>query len=50
MIQAMIMDGLDEKFREAVYKRYGLKKGAIKIALEEAIRLWLSTNRTSVQK
>ena len=31
----------DEKFRDVVYKRKGLRKGAIKEALEEAIDLWM---------
>lgn len=32
---------VDEKFRDVVYKRKGLRRGAIKEALEEAIDLWM---------
>jgi len=36
-----IDEELDRKFREAVFKVKGLRRGALKEALEEAIRLWL---------
>lgn len=34
---------LEEKFREAVYSRYGMKKGNLKKAVEEAIEIWINT-------
>jgi len=37
-----IDDELDKRFREAVVRVKGFKRGALKEALEEAIELWLS--------
>ncbi len=34
-------DELEERFRRAVARIYGVRKGAISKAVEEAIRLWL---------
>ena len=36
---------LDKRFRAAVYKKYGMKKGSIKTAVEEAILLWLKEGK-----
>jgi len=40
-ISIVIDDKLDAKFRAAIAQKLGLKKGNIKIALEEAINLWI---------
>jgi hypothetical protein len=40
-ISIVIDDDLDTKFRTAIAKNLGLKKGNIKIALEEAINMWI---------
>ena len=40
-ISIVIDDELDTEFRAAIAKSLGLKKGNIKIAVEEAIRLWI---------
>lgn len=40
-INLVIDDGLDEQFRIEVAKRLGMKKGNIKIAMEEALRAWI---------
>jgi len=40
-INLVIDDDLDEQFRSEVAKRLGMKKGNIKIAIEEAIRIWI---------
>ncbi len=34
-------DALEKKFREAVFKRKGMKKGNISDSLEEAIKQWM---------
>ena len=38
-----VEDKLDEKFREAVVKKKGMKKGNITEALEEAMVLWIDS-------
>jgi len=40
-ISVFIDDDLDTEFRAAIANTLGLKKGNIKIAIEEAIRLWI---------
>jgi hypothetical protein len=35
-------EDLDTTFRNAVVKQLGMKKGNIKIAIEEAIKKWIS--------
>jgi hypothetical protein len=40
-INLVIDDELDEQFRSEVAKRLGMKKGNIKIAIEEALRIWI---------
>jgi hypothetical protein len=36
-----LSETLEKKFRDEVYKRYGLRKGDIQRAIEEAIELWI---------
>jgi len=33
---------VEEKFRRAVFEKYGMKKGNIQIAVEEALREWIA--------
>lgn len=40
-----VENNLDKRFRAAVYKKYGMKKGSIKTAVEEAILLWLKEGK-----
>jgi hypothetical protein len=40
-ISLVINDELDTKFRKVVAVKLGLKKGNIKIAVEEALQLWI---------
>lgn len=40
-INLVIDDELDEQFRNEVAKRLGMKKGNLKIAIEQAFRLWI---------
>jgi len=40
-LTVLIKDDLDEKFREAIFKKKGLHKGNITEAIEEAIELWV---------
>lgn len=41
----VISDELEQKFREEVYKRYGLRKGNLSKAIEEAIKVWISQSK-----
>jgi hypothetical protein len=41
-IDLIISDELEKKFRETIFKRYGLKKGNISKAIEEAIDDWIN--------
>jgi len=41
---------LDKQFRDMVYKKFGMKKGNLRTALEEAIRLWLSNENRGRRK
>jgi len=40
-ISLVIDDKLDTEFRKEVANRLGMKKGNIKIAVEEALRSWI---------
>ena len=40
-LTVLIEDDLDEKFREAVFKSKGMRRGNITEAIEEAIELWI---------
>lgn len=44
-INIIISDKLEKEFREAVFQKYGLKRGNIKIAIEEAIKDWIQKNK-----
>ena len=40
-----IDDKLDAQFRDMVYKKMGMKRGNLRIAIEEAIKIWLSNKK-----
>jgi len=40
-INLIISDELEKNFRNAVFKRYGLKRGNISKAIEEALNDWI---------
>jgi hypothetical protein len=40
-INLVIDDELDDQFRREVATRLGMKKGNIKIAIEEAMKMWI---------
>jgi hypothetical protein len=42
----VIDDSLESDFRETIYKRMGMKKGNIQIAIEEAMKDWINKNHT----
>jgi hypothetical protein len=43
----VIDDKLEGKFRKKVFDRYGMKKGNIQLAVEEALREWIAKTRTT---
>ena len=45
-INIVISDDIDQKFRKTVADRLGLKKGNIKIAVEEALTDWIKRKHT----
>jgi hypothetical protein len=46
-INLAIDDNLDVQFRNEVNRRLGMKKGNIKIAMEEAMRDWIKKGSNS---
>jgi hypothetical protein len=40
-----IDDKLDAQFRDMVYKKMGMKRGNLRIAIEEAIKIWLNNKK-----
>lgn len=40
-VNLILSDELEREFREKVFERYGMKKGNIAKAIEEAIREWV---------
>lgn len=45
-----ISDELEQKFREEVYRRYGMKKGNLKKAIEEAIEDWINRRQSNPKR
>jgi hypothetical protein len=44
-IDVILEDELEKKFRNEVFRRYGMKKGNITEALHEAVNLWLTQEK-----
>ncbi|MEM0372874.1 MAG: hypothetical protein QXO69_03510 [archaeon] len=40
-INFVIPDELEKQFKEEVFRKYGMKKGNISTALQEAVKQWL---------
>lgn len=47
-INLAIDDELDKQFRNEVNRRLGMKKGNIKIAIEEAMKAWMDQTEKSL--
>ena len=41
-----LSDDLEKKFRETVFEKFGMKKGNINKAFEEAIDDWIKKNKS----
>ena len=42
-ISTTIDDGLDTRFRNAIHKKLGFKRGNYQIAIEQALEGWIKT-------
>ena len=49
-INLSLNDELEKRFREEVFRRYGMKKGNIQQAIEEAIEVWIRTKAVVIEK
>jgi len=38
-------DELEKRFRDEIFKRLGMKKGNIQVAIEEAIEMWIKAKK-----
>ena len=43
-IDVILQDELEKRFRNKVFKKYGMKKGNITSAIHEAIEQWIEKN------
>ena len=48
-LTVLVSDEVEDTFRELVAKRYGLRRGALSIAVEEALKLWNAKVRSELQ-
>jgi len=44
-INVNIKDKVEERFRDAVFRRKGMKKGNLTQAIEEAMMMWVNTKK-----
>lgn len=40
-MDVILPDELEKEFREEVFKRYGMKKGNVTLAIQQAIKQWI---------
>lgn len=45
-IDIILPDDLEQRFREKVFKKFGMKKGNITLAIKEAIERWIKEVKT----
>lgn len=44
-IDIILSDDLEKRFREEVFKRLGMKRGNITLAIQEAIEQWIERGK-----
>ena len=44
-IKVILPDDLEEEFRSEVFKSKGMKKGNLTLAIEEAIKMWIESEK-----
>ena len=45
----VLPEKLEEDFRKVIFKKYGMKKGNISKAMNEAINLWLKPKKSKTK-
>jgi Arc/MetJ-type ribon-helix-helix transcriptional regulator len=45
-IDVILEDDFEKKFRETVFKRYGMKRGNMSEAIKAALELWMTQEKT----
>jgi Arc/MetJ-type ribon-helix-helix transcriptional regulator len=48
-IDVILEDDFEKKFREMVFKRYGMKRGNMTEAIREALQLWMIQEKEKVR-
>ena len=48
-LTVLVSDEVEDTFRELVAKRYGLRRGALSIAVEEAFKLWIAKAKADLE-
>lgn len=49
-MKVILPDDLEQSFREEVFKSKGMKKGNITLAIEEAIKMWIDSEKKKRSK
>ena len=44
-IKVILPDDIEEQFRTEVFKSKGMKKGNLTLAIEEAVKMWIESER-----
>ena len=44
-IKVILPDDIEEQFRTEVFKSKGMKKGNLTIAIEEAVKMWIESEK-----
>lgn len=48
-LTVLVSDDVETEFRELVAKRYGLRRGALSIAVEEALKWWIIRTKAELE-
>ena len=49
-IDVILTDDFEKKFREEVFKRYGMKKGNLTDAIQDALELWMTKKKKLIEE
>jgi len=48
-IDIILPEDLEKRFRDSVYKKYGMKRGNLTEAVHEAIETWIKTSKVKAR-